>query len=95
MLATVSATLWIFPVSKHWIWKNEDPTSLNGQIIPFWTMSILGFIFSSAVVYETQKLSSSSLVLVLSNLSAYGLLWILKFFVLEHIFIRSNAKHPR
>jgi putative flippase GtrA len=92
MVATASATLWVFPVSKRWIWKNKDQVSLKSQVLPFWIMAALGFAFSSVVVYETQKLSSSSITLVLSNLSAYGLLWILKFVILERIFLKPSPE---
>jgi hypothetical protein len=56
--------------------------------VPFWVMAILGFILSVIFVAWVEDRSDASWAVIAANLSAFGVLWIAKFLVLDRLMWR-------
>jgi len=75
-------------LNRSWVWRRTDSHSLRDEILPFWLYSLVGLAISSVLVGIADRWSSSTPIVMLANLAAYGLLWVSKFFLLEKILFR-------
>ena len=75
-------------LNRSWVWRRTDSHSLRDEILPFWLYSLVGLAISSVLVGIADGWSSSTPIVMLANLAAYGLLWVSKFFLLEKILFR-------
>jgi len=72
-------------IKRAWTWHQEGPNRLWGEVVPFWAMSILGALLSIVFVAFVEKRSDATLALFAANMSAFGVLWIAKFLVLDKL----------
>ena len=70
-------------LNRRWVWNKRGANSVRCEIAPFWAMSFLGALLSTAFVAITDRFTDASLVFLAANLCAFGIVWVLKFFVLE------------
>jgi putative flippase GtrA len=82
-------------INRSWTWQQTGKNRLWGEIIPFWFMSILGAILSIIFVAYVQERSDQTWAIVAANLSAFGVLWMAKFLVLDKVMWRVvHELHP-
>ncbi len=72
-----------FILYRRWVWGRGGKAHLTREVLPFWGLALLGLVFSSIVVTITNNYSDRTIVLLISNLMAFGILWVLKFFFLD------------
>ena len=70
-------------LNRRWVWNKRGANSVRREIAPFWAMSFLGALLSTAFVAIADRFTDASLVFLAANLCAFGIVWVLKFFVLE------------
>jgi len=88
------ATFPSYWLNRTWTWGKRGRSHLRKEIIPFWTMSALGItfsIFGAAVarhIIHTHHWPhlANTLLLVFANLASFGVFWILKLKLFNHIF---------
>jgi putative flippase GtrA len=88
-----AVTLSAFPayvLSRRWIWQKKGNNHFWKEVVPFWAMAFLGLGLSSLFAYVAGRYSDSTLVLMFANLSAFGLLWVAKFFVLDKLLFAGS-----
>jgi putative flippase GtrA len=88
---TVSA----FPayvLSRRWIWQKKGNNHLWKEVVPFWSLAFLGLGLSTVAAALAQQVSDRTIVLQLANLSAFGLLWVAKFFFLDKILFKDHTE---
>lgn len=93
LFATACATVPAFQLNRRWVWKQSGRSHFRREVLPFWVMAFLGLAFStwSTGVGESwaeDNVSSRALqtiVVMASSLASYGLLWVAKFLVLDHL----------
>ena len=64
------------------------------EIVPFWVMSIIGIVFALFVAALAHHYADShhlhhlarTVLIVGANIAAFGLLWVLRFFILNRLF---------
>ncbi len=71
-----------------WVWGRRDSHSVREEILPFWLYSLLGLVMSTTLVALADIWFTSTAVLMLANLLAFGGLWVGKFFVLEKVLFK-------
>ncbi len=81
--AVTISTIPAYVLSRRWVWTQEGPNSLRYEIIPFWAMAFFGLGLSTLFVFLAEKVSDHLLVLFFANGAAFGLLWLVKFFILD------------
>lgn len=78
-------------LSRYWVWEKRGKSRVMAEIVPFWTLALIGFGASTlAVWYVDTQWAASAVVVNLANLTAFGLVWVTKFFVLERYLFRME-----
>lgn len=81
-------------LNRRWVWKKGGRSHLWREILPFWVMSITGIGFALytaslahnfADAHHLHHLARTGLV-VGANIAAFGILWLLKFIILNRLF---------
>lgn len=95
-VAVLAASVPVYKASRAWVWNITGPSSLQREIVPFWAFTILGLLLSTLVVSGVGSLTESSLALSAANVTAFGVLWVSKFFVLDEVVFASgdDVLHP-
>jgi putative flippase GtrA len=72
-------------LSRKWVWKQTGAHSVRDEIAPFWGMALLGLLLSTLMVSIADSRWDSGLAVSAANLFAFGIVWVVKFVVLEKI----------
>lgn len=83
--AVCVASLPAYLLNRAWVWGKRGSHRFTREVLPFWGMALLGLLFSTALVAIADDWSSSSLVVVGANVTAFGTLWVAKFFLLDGV----------
>ena len=90
VIATAIGTVPSFELNRRWVWHHTGRRSLVRQVTPFVTLSFAGLVLSTLAVRAAAAATSDwpslwhTAAVELANLSAYGALWLVQFFVLDH-----------
>jgi putative flippase GtrA len=96
----VSVLVSAFPayyLSRRWVWGKSGKSHFKKEVLPFWIFVAIGFAFSTAMVAlaayltgtngEASNLSTIQKLLPnLVNMASFGLLWVIRFFLMEKLF---------
>jgi putative flippase GtrA len=94
LFANISAGIPSYYLNRRWVWGKSGRSHIWREILPFWVMSISGIGFALyaaslahnfADAHHLQHLARTALV-VGANIAAFGILWLLKFLVLNRLF---------
>lgn len=90
----IAASLSAIPayiLSRRWVWKQRGKDSFRTEVLPFWTMAIIGLLFAVASIAIMERFTDHPIVIMLTSLGAYGVVWVGKYFVLDKIMWRVPA----
>jgi putative flippase GtrA len=83
-------------LSRRWVWGKRGKSELRREVIPFWIFVGIGLVISTASVYvathffptpaEAPFFSLRKLLPNVANLSAFGVLWVIRFFWMDKAF---------
>jgi putative flippase GtrA len=79
-------------LNRAWVWGKRGGHRLTREVIPFWVMGLLGLALSTLFVHLAARWSDATPVISAANLTAFGLLWVAKYFVLDNILFGGH--HP-
>jgi putative flippase GtrA len=79
-------------LNRYWVWNKKDPNRFWGEIVPFWSMALLGLLFSTALVAFAEARWGTTLAVSAANLTGFGLVWVAKFFVLNHVLFKGRSR---
>jgi putative flippase GtrA len=94
LIANVLAGIPSYILNRRWVWGKGGRSHLWREVLPFWVMSITGIGFALvtstlahnfAVNHNLQHVARTALV-VGANIAAFGILWFLKFLILNRLF---------
>jgi putative flippase GtrA len=94
LFAPVMAGIPSYFLNRQWVWKKGGRSHLWREVLPFWVMSLTGIGFAIVTAnwahnyangHNLQHLERTVLV-VGANIFAFGVLWILKFLILNRLF---------
>lgn len=85
-------------LNRRWVWRKSTVSDPWREVLPFWVLSFSGLVLSTVVVSVadswalTANASSlaRSVVLVTSEIAAYGLLWIGQFLILDRVLFSAG-----
>ena len=90
-LAVMLATIPSYLLNRAWVWKKAGAHSFGAEILPFWGMAFLGLVLSNVLVHLVEQRWGSWVLINLANLAAFGLLWIVKYMVLDRVLFAGDA----
>jgi putative flippase GtrA len=87
-------------LNRKWAWGKSGRGHLFREVIPFWVIALSGLAISTfAVAYAAklgQHLTKSRHIVTLfvsaTNLATYGVLWILRFFLLNKYLFKEHPE---
>jgi putative flippase GtrA len=94
LISNILAGIPSYFLNRQWVWKKAGRSHLWREVLPFWVMSItgIGFALYTASVahnyadaHHLHHLARTVLV-VGANIAAFGILWVLKFVILNRLF---------
>jgi putative flippase GtrA len=100
IFANACATLPSYTLNRRWAWGKSGKSHLWREVVPFWALSAIGMAISigtvsiaahEAKIHHLGHLSTSILV-NFANLFAFGVLWIVKFFVFSKLFKTADGE---
>lgn len=74
-----------YVLNRAWVWGKRGSHHVWKEVVPFWLMAFLGLGFSTFLVHLASERSDSALVASAANLSAFGILWVAKYFLFDAI----------
>ena len=78
-------------LSRYWVWQKRGKNRLMREVVPFWSLVFLGFALSTvAVWFVARQWDPHPLVINLTNLTAFGVVWISKFFILDRVLFKHE-----
>jgi putative flippase GtrA len=94
LVANILAGIPSYYLNRQWVWKKSGRSHIWRELLPFWVMSITGILFALftaslarnfANTHHLEHLARTVLV-VGANITAFGILWVLKFLILNRLF---------
>ncbi|HEX6299100.1 MAG TPA: GtrA family protein [Acidimicrobiia bacterium] len=78
-------------LSRYWVWNKRGKNRIIREVIPFWTLTLLGFVLSTTAVWFVDTRWDPSPVLInLTSLVAFGVVWAAKFVVLDRMLFNAE-----
>lgn len=78
-------------LSRYWVWQKKDKNLFMREVVPFWSLAFLGFVLSTvAVWYVERQWDPHPLVINFTNLVAFGVVWVSKFFILDKVLFKQT-----
>lgn len=81
-----------YVLNRAWVWGKSGPNHLWREVVPFWAFALLGLAFSTLLVFMAARWNDSTVVVSLANLSAFGLLWVGKYFFLDALLFSTPSE---
>ena len=97
--ATALMTGPAYIVNRSWVWQKKDTSNRFLEVMAFWTIAALGLALSTvavtyadrgAIAVTSDRLLRTAIV-VLASCFGYGVVWILRYFVLDRYVFRTNV----
>jgi len=93
VLAVSISAVPAYLMNRAWVWGRRGKHDFKREVVPFWGFALLGLIVSTvAVTVATQVFDVpvrpedwKKFVPSIASLSAFGVLWVIKFFVLDAV----------
>ena len=70
-------------LNRAWVWGKRGRSHFTREVLPFWGFAFAGLITSTLAVNIAAGLTDVKIVANIANIAAFGLLWVVKFFVLD------------
>lgn len=81
-------------LNRAWVWGKRGSHDLRREVVPFWIMGFLGLAFSTLLVHLASGWSDAPLMTSGANITAFGLLWVVKYLVLDQVlFATGDDEH--
>jgi putative flippase GtrA len=100
VLATAVATVPSYHLNRRWTWGKRDASDPWREIMPFWVLSFTGLVLSTPAVALTDSWANGmhiaspvvhTMLLLIAQLSGFGLLWIAQFILLDRVLFADRA----
>ena len=92
-LGALAATPASYELNRKWAWGKHGKSHLWKEVVPFWALTIAGFLASTGTVELADNFAKShgitgltrSLLIMGASLFAYGVIWIAKFYLFNRV----------
>ncbi len=73
-------------MNRSWVWGKSGKSHLRKEVAPFWGFTIAGLVVSTIAITVVQDHTDSKLLILFTQLFVFGVLWVVRFFVLDKLF---------
>ena len=92
VIAVCTASIPAYILNRRWVWGRRGPSHLTREVLPFWAFSLVGLLFSTLLVGVAQHWSDSTVLVAGANITAFGVLWVTKFLVLDELMFGKDVE---
>jgi putative flippase GtrA len=72
-------------LNRAWVWGRKGSHDWLREVLPFWVFAFIGLGLSVVFVWIATKWSDTTIVVSVANLSAFGLLWVGRYILLDQL----------
>ena len=84
-------TIPAYILSRYWVWEKRGKNHFMREVLPFWILALAGFAASTAAIwFVDNRWEPGPLAINLTSLTAYGVVWVVKFVVLDRFLWKSE-----
>jgi putative flippase GtrA len=94
VLAVCISAVPAYFLSRAWVWGKRGKNHWMKEVVPFWGFALTGLVLSSITVTIATQFFDSKLVPNFANMAAFGILWVVKFFVLDSYMFGKHHHGP-
>jgi putative flippase GtrA len=83
-------------LNRQWVWGKSGRSHLWREVLPFWVTSLTGIGFALVTAQLARNYAQShdlhhlarTVLVVGANVAAFGIVWLLKFMILNRVFLQ-------
>jgi putative flippase GtrA len=98
-IGAVVATPASYELNRKWAWRKGGKSHLWREVVPFWALTIVGWLASTGTVEIADSLCKShgvtglarGVAIMFASLFAYGVVWIGKFFLFNRLIFAASS----
>ena len=94
VLSVVISAVPAYLLSRHWVWQKRGRNSFRTEVLPFWSMALLGLLISTAAVAFVDGRFDGALPVQLASVGSFGFVWVIKFFLLDRVIWKDHGHAP-
>jgi putative flippase GtrA len=101
IIAVAVGTIPSYELNRSWVWGKSGKSHLWKEVVPFWALSFLGLVLSTIAVKlvsdhvihdATPDTTFQKLVILATNLAAFGVLWVGKFLIINKLLFHHHPE---
>jgi putative flippase GtrA len=78
-------------LSRYWVWQKRGKNHFMREVVPFWSLALLGFALSTVAVWFVEgRWDPEPIYINLTNLAAFGVVWVSKFIILDRVLFKHE-----
>ena len=77
-----------YVLNRARVWGKRGRNHLWREVVPFWALAFVGLGFSTLLVAIAHRWNEATWVVSAANLCAFGILWVVKYLVLDAVLFR-------
>jgi putative flippase GtrA len=94
VFANLVASIPAYTLNRRWSWGKSGRSHVMKEVVPFWTMTVVGIVLSVLTASEAHHISDvhhlhhfgRTVVVEGANTGAFAILWVVKFLILNRLF---------
>jgi putative flippase GtrA len=86
IVAVGSSAVPAYYMNRAWVWGKRGRSHWKKEVLPFWSFTGAGLVLSTLAISFVDEHTKSKLVILFVQLLAFGVLWVLRFFLLDKLF---------
>lgn len=90
LMAVSISTVPSYLLNRYWVWQKKGKNSIAREVAPFWIMAFIGLMVSTFFIWIADQFTDLNIVFLTVNFMSFGVVWVMKFFVLER-FLFGNS----
>ncbi len=93
LVSVLASTPFGYVLNRKYVWERQPGNhSASREVGPFWIMTLLGFVVSTLAVWFVGSFTDSTPAILVTQIAAFGSLWLVKFYFLEKVLWSDEAK---
>jgi putative flippase GtrA len=95
VITVAIGTIPAYVLSRYWVWNKRGRSHFLREVVPFWVLTLIGFVLSTgAVWFVDSRWDPSPLMVNMVSLAAFGVVWVAKFVILDRLLFKTEEAAP-